>query len=59
MQEYVQKSTSTTLPRSLRKVSGSALIQFVRPVTSGASPKSLSEELAACSRVSPKLSGAR
>ena len=59
MQEYVQKSTSTTLPRSFSIVSGSVLIQFERPVNSGAGPKSLSDELVAGSRVLPPSFRAR
>ena len=40
-QEYVQKSTSTTLPRSLRSESGcdpGVLIQVLMPAKSGAGP---------------------
>src|SRR5919204_111538 len=38
MQEYVQKSTSTTLPRSCASVSGRLLIQSAMPTISGAAP---------------------
>ncbi len=42
MHEYVQKSTRTTFPRSWRRVSGLLLIQFERPASSGAAPRSRS-----------------
>ena len=41
MQEYVQKSTSTTLPRSCRSVSGwppGVFSHVLIPVNSGAGP---------------------
>ena len=38
MQEYVQKSIRTTLPRNFFSVSGLLLTQFVSPVSSGARP---------------------
>ena len=40
MQAYVQKSTSTTRPRSWARLSGSELSQRSMPVNSGAGPKS-------------------
>ena len=38
MQEYVQKSTSTTFPRSCCSVSGFELIHSEMPAKSGAGP---------------------
>ena len=42
MHEYVQKSTSTTLPRSESSVRGFELNQVLIPLNSGATPKSSS-----------------
>ena len=38
MQEYVQKSIRTTLPRSRASVSGGLFSQVVTPAKSGAGP---------------------
>ena len=49
MHPKVQKWTSTTLPRSEARESGSELIQSVMPVNSGAGPRSFSSgTLASC-----------
>ena len=51
MQEYAQKSTSTTLPRSDSRVSGGEFSQPVMPSSAGMGPSVFEGPLAPCADI--------